>query len=212
MAWWDALLNSAGGYVSNNPLEALTLGVGAAGTGMGIYEMMRARQAQADRQKQIDELYRQGPESFMPRQTPAQLAAFLKPYQADLAMRGIDPSSGSGQAALADALLKNYMTLYQQGAGTYGQKIQALGLGGGDVGGGDTSAFGKALAYAMLARAAGRQTNPSPGLTDFAAPTAATGNPGYEFGLQRAWERDPSAMGTVPSDSSWLNTPDRLGV
>lgn len=165
MAWWDSLLS----YGQNNPLEALSLGVGAAGTGMGIYDMIRANQERADQARKMEQLYRMGPEAFMPRQTSAQLAAYLKPYQADLATRGIDPSGGSGQSALADALLKNYLQLYQTGQNTYGQKLQALGLMQPPTGGGDTGAFGKALAYAMMARAAQQRNQTQPGIADVSA-------------------------------------------
>lgn len=191
MAWWDQLLSSAGGYAQNNPLEALSLGTGAVGSGLGILDLIRAQQAQAERRKLAEQLYAQGPQAYMPHRTPQQMAAYMRPYSADLATRGIDPSSGSGQAALADALSRAYQTDYGLGLETYNQKLGALGQIQAPQATGDVGGFGKALAYAMLARAMRPQqpSNPSPGITDFGQPGAASD--------YRAGERDPYPMSSM---------------
>lgn len=206
MAWWDQFVSGAGGYAQNNPLEALSLGTGAVGSGLGILDLIRAQQAQAERRKLAEALYAQGPQAYMPHRTPQQMAAYMRPYSADLATRGIDPSSGSGQAALADALARAYETDYGLGLQTYNQKLGALGQIQSPQATGDVGGFGKALAYAMMARAmrppqqappgaAGAQT--APGLADTTnfgiGPDASLGNqPGWSAG-----PHDPNVGGPV---------------
>jgi hypothetical protein len=146
-------------------LQLGSLGVGAAGTGFGVYEMIKARQAQAEQQKKLESLRTGGVSPFMPNQTPEQMQAFLRPYRADLAVAGLDPASGAGRSALADALAKNQQQQYGMGLQGYNAALAALMGQQPQQASGDLGGFGKAMALAMMARAMkqGQQGQAQPG-------------------------------------------------
>lgn len=153
MDWLKGLGSNAYSWAGNNPMEALSLGAGAVGTGMGILDQYKANQALRQRQKLAESFSRMGPTAFNPNWSPEQLQArYFRPASHFMADRGIT-SGGAFNQGLADAALKAEMDRNQIGNQIYQSRLSALGAGGPVPASGNTGAFGGALQNIMLQRA-----------------------------------------------------------
>lgn len=168
--WLSGLGQSAYSWAGDNPIEALSLGTGALGTGMGIWNQYQAGQqykkAQQDalmrnqeRQRLAEQFAQMGPGAFAPKLNAEQLRArYFRPAATFMAERG-QTSGGSFQQALADAAVKAEMDRIQLGNSIYGNRLSALGYGqpAGPIGtlpaSGSVGSFGQALQNLLLSRA-----------------------------------------------------------
>lgn len=148
------------GWGKDNPLQALQLGLGAAGTGFGIADMSRA-QKEAEARRKLAENYTRsfssmGPTAFAPNFSPAQLQEmYFRPAAENMAQRG-QFQGGAFNRALADAALAAEKDRIGLGNQIYGNRAGTLGtLGYGPPVGptGSVGALGGALQGIQLMQA-----------------------------------------------------------
>lgn len=186
---------SAGNWAGNNPLDALSLGVGAAGTGMGIWDIVRANADAANRDFQIKHWLRQHPTgSYMPQLTDEVRAQMIRPTAANLGTAGIDPTGGAWRSAIADALTSQYSNLYNQGEQQRLQDFGAFYQGQGQPhqAQGSVAGLPQALQWMQLSQALRQPQGQSqtgaaytgglPGMQDTSVPDYQFGPTGGEFG------------------------------
>lgn len=151
--WLSGLGQDAYSWGSNNPLGALSLGVGAFGTGMGIYDQFKASEEQQKRRKLAESMMRMGPTAYNPNWSPQQLeATYFRPASTFMAERGIT-SGGAFTQGLADAALKAEGDRNRLGNEIFQSRLGALGYGPTRQPTGNTQAFGSALQNLMLMNA-----------------------------------------------------------
>lgn len=192
MSFWDWISNAgtnAYNWAGDNPLAALSLGVGAAGTGLGIYDQYKAQQAAEQRQKLAESFLKMGPYAFAPNWSPAQLQAmYFRPAASFMQGQGIT-DGGAFRQALADAALKADSDRFQLGNQALGTRMQGLGYGPPPGATGTTGAFGQSLQNLMLMRALAARN-------EQAAAAASQGSMGGDAGRDR--------MAGVLDNSTWL--------
>ncbi len=223
-SWLSGLGNNAYSWAGDNPLGALSLGMGAAGTGMGIYDAYKSSQQQEQRRKLAESMMRMGPQAYNPNWSPQQLEArYFRPAATFSAERGIT-SGGAFRSALADAALKAELDRNQMGNQIFQSRLGALGYGQPRQASGSVGAFGGALQNLMMMNALrgrnqlpqqpGAAYNPAqynPGTwgggaggTNFYPdlPMGDMSYPGYDipsFQLQGSWAKPQSYYGGSPS-------------
>lgn len=177
--WLSGLGSGVYNWASGNPMEALSLGIGAAGTGMGIYNQIQQgkqfKRAQEDymramqeRQRLAESFSRMSPSAFAPDFSKNYLqSAYFRPAATFMAERG-QSDGGAFRQALADAAVKAEGDRLQLGNQIYQSRLGALGFG--PIAGprqtlppsGSVGAFGGALQNLMLMRAMqGRNQRPA---------------------------------------------------
>lgn len=140
-------------WASDNPLGLLSLGVGAAGTGMGIWDQYHASKQQEDRRKLAENFSRMGPTAYNPNWSPEQLQAmYFRPAASFMASQGIT-DGGAFRQALADAAVKAEADRNQIGNQIYQSRLGALGYGPTRQPTGNVGGFGAALQNLMLMNA-----------------------------------------------------------
>lgn len=143
--WIGNAGNQAYNWGSENPGQAASLGLGAAGTAMGIWDQYQASQRLKDRQKLAEQYAKMGPGAFAPTWSPQQLSAmYYRPASQFQAMKG-ETDGGSYTAALATAALQAEKDRLGIGTANYGQRVGALGYGPPQGPSGNTGALGGAL-------------------------------------------------------------------
>lgn len=151
--WLSGLGDSVYSWGKENPMDALSLGVGAAGTGMGIFDQYRTNKQANDRRKLAEQFSRQGPAGSMPNWSPQQLQAmYFRPAAQFMAERG-QTQGGSFTQALADAALKAESDRNQIGNQWFNSRVSALGAGQPVPASGSMGAFGQALQNIQLRKA-----------------------------------------------------------
>jgi hypothetical protein len=167
---WGDIGSNIYNWGSDNPFAALSLGAGAVGTGMGIWDQFQTNQAISQqnkllqqRQRAAEAMARQGPQPVT--FTDAQTQAYMRPWMGDAAARGLDPGGGSWRQAAADASAKLAMEGWQLGNQNYQSQLGALGMGSPQrmiqQPSGTTGAFGQSLQNLMLMQAlSGRNQQP----------------------------------------------------
>lgn len=166
MSWWDTPYS----WASNNPLDVASLGLGALGTGFGIWNQYQAGQQferaqreallrNQERQRLAEQFASMGPGAFAPNFSKAQLAArYFRPASQFMQMQGMT-DGGAYRQALADAAVKAEFDRLQMGNQIYQSRLGALGYGqpAGPMAtlpaSGNTGALGGALQNLMLMRA-----------------------------------------------------------
>lgn len=171
--WMGQGASAAGGWAKDNPMQALSLGIGAAGTGMGIYDQMQANKrieqqnkAYAERQRLAEQLSRMGPQGFAPNLTGEQVQAYMRPWMGTAAQQGLDPSGGAWRQAGADAAAKLELERLGLGNQIYQSRLGALGYGTPDrmqqPAQGNVGGLGSALQNIMLMQALARRGTQQP--------------------------------------------------
>lgn len=162
MAWYDSLMGGAG-------LDALGLGVGAAGTGLGIWDLVNANQQARHR----DFLARHWPMqhpygSYMPQLSDAVRAAMVRPSAANMASAGLDPSGGAFTQGITDSLSKQYSDIFNQSENQRMSDYQAFmqGLPQGRQSMGSVAGLPQALQWMQVARALRQPQQGPPGVAD----------------------------------------------
>ena len=217
-SWLSGLGNNAYSWAGDNPLGALSLGMGAAGTGMGIYDAYRSSQQQEQRRKLAESMMRMGPQAYNPNWSPQQLEArYFRPAATFSAERGIT-SGGAFRSALADAALKAELDRNQMGNQIFQSRLGALGYGQPRQASGSVGAFGGALQNLMMMNALrGRNQLPQ-------SQTGATYNPtqynpatfyqGVPAGWDSSWaqqQQDPYAIPSFQLQGSWAKPQSYYG-
>lgn len=156
MGFWDWISGAgtnAYNWAGDNPLAALSLGVGAAGTGFGIYDQWRANQEVARRNKLAESFIKAGPYAFAPNWSPEQLKAmYFRPASGFMQERGLT-SGGTFQGALANAALQADKDRFQLGNQALGARLQGLGYNNPVPASGSVGAFGQSLNNLLLMQA-----------------------------------------------------------
>lgn len=159
MGAWDWLTGVGEGaynWAGSNPLQALSLGVGAAGTGMGLWDAYQANKQAEDRRKLAEQFSRMGPTAFNPNWSSEQLQAmYFRPAATFQASQGIT-DGGAFRQALADAALKAEADRNQIGNQIFQSRLGALGYGQPRQASGSVGGFGQALNNIMLQQALAR--------------------------------------------------------
>lgn len=172
MAWYDALTSGAG-------LDALGLGVGAAGTGFGVWDLVNANQQARNRDFQARHWPMQHPVgSYMPQLNDAVRAAMARPSASNMATAGLDPSGGAFTQGITDSLSKQYTDIYnmseQQRLADFQAYLQSLGQPRQAMG--SVAGLPQALQWMQVARALRQpQQQAAPGAAD------TTNLPGMEL-------------------------------
>jgi hypothetical protein len=188
MAWYDDLYGSVG------PLGALSLGVGAVGTGMGIWDQYQANEAAQKREHLAEQMMRMGPGAYAPNYSPEQLQSmYFRPAASFMQSQG-RTSGGDFTQGLADAALKAEGDRQALGNQIYSARLAALGYGPPPGPSGTTGALGQSLQSLMLMQAlAGRNRQPEqPGQ---ATTNWMGGYPYQPFYPQGAQQQEPMTGG-----------------
>lgn len=200
MGWLKNAGDNAYSWAGDNPLQALSLGAGAFGTGAGIWDAYQANQRAVQRQKLAEQYAKMGPSAFAPNYSPNQLQAmYFRPAAQNMAERG-QTQGGAFNAALADAALKAEADRIQLGNQIFQSRVGSLGYGPPLGATGNTGAFGGSLQNLILANAMKRYPAPQyqqPGAATFQMPNMGTGY-GAENEYAAGWQ--PSqALGAIPN-------------
>lgn len=190
---WGDLLGKFGGYggrlggwAMDNPLQALSLGTGLVGTGMGIWDQYRAQRDLEQRRKLAEQMMQMGPTAYAPNYSPQQMQAmYFRPAAQMMALQG-QTEGGSFQNALAEAALKAESDRLGLGNQIYGNRLAALGYGQPVPASGTTGAFGQSLQTLMLMNALRNQ--------------GGAQAPGTLGGGSMSSYLDPSGAATATSD------------
>ena len=185
MAGWDDLwgwMTKAGtgayNWAGDNPAQAASLGIGALGTGMGIYDQWRASQAIRERQKLAEQLLKSGPQAYEPNWSPEQLQArYFRPAAQNMAMRG-QTEGGAFRDSLADAALKAEYDRNQMGVSRFGAALNSLGYGPTVPATGSVGGLGQSLQNIMLMNALRQRPQQETGAASFGA--ASQGGDAYD--------------------------------
>lgn len=204
--WIGNAGNQAYNWGSENPTQALSLGMGAVGTGMGIWDQYQASQRLKDRQKLAEQYAKMGPGAFAPNYSPQQLQAmYFRPAAQNMALAG-QTDGGAFRQALADSALKAESDRIQLGNQIFQSRVGSLGYGPPQGPSGNTGAFGGALQNVMLMNALkGRapygpaQTQQPQGPAQFSMTQPQQPNSGGGgFYPSGAYQTPPNAAWTAP--------------
>ena len=140
MGFLDSVMSGLGSFgsslwggISNNPLQALGLGLGLGGDIMhGISSMENAKQMRDIRQKAMDPQYMnamtnqyyENAKNALQQQLPNILRQTVNPL---LGMRGLDPAGGNGRLIMDQAIAGQLMNAYAQ---SQNMAAKQLGLAG----------------------------------------------------------------------------------
>lgn len=210
---WGSALGEMGssiyGWGKDNPLQALSLGAGAIGTGMGIWDAYQANQRVRERQKLAEQMMRMGPGAFAPNYSPDQLQAmYFRPAAQNMALAG-QTDGGSFRSALADSALKAESDRLQLGNQIFQSRLGALGYGPVQGPTGNTGAFGQSLQGIMLMNALRGQAPHAPAQTQPQQPQGPA-----TFSMmppQQAGGFYPSQAYQTPPNAAWMS-PGYMGA
>jgi hypothetical protein len=148
--WLQNIGQNAYSWAGDNPLQALSLGTGAAGTAFGVWDAYRAQKQQEDRRKLAEQMMRMGPLAYAPNYSPQQLMAmYFRPASQFMAGQGIT-DGGAFRQNLADTAQKAEADRVQMANQIFQSRLGALGYGPTRQPTGNVAGFGSALQNIIL--------------------------------------------------------------
>jgi hypothetical protein len=191
--------------LTDSALDWLGLGMGGAGTGFGIYDIVKAHQDAAKRDFAIKHWTMQHPYgSYMPQLSDQVRAAMIRPSAANLATAGLDPSGGAFTQGVTDSMAKMYSDLFGQSEAQRMSDYQAFitGQGGPPQSSGSVAGLPQALQYMQIARALRQpqQAGPTGAADTRNLPNMDLYTPGSPLGsdFQTNWPQGDVSGGTFP--------------